>query len=450
MIEYSQPNTHKEFHIGHLRNVCIGSSIVNFYQTLGYKVIAANYINDTGAHVSKCLWAYQKFHAHESLPENKGKFLGKIYVEANRKIEENPEYLKEVSEVAKKLESGEKKITARWKKTKKWSMEEFYAIYKRLDVHFDEYFFDSDLTDEGKKIVDELLKKGIAKKSEGAIIVDLNEYNLHVSLILKSDGTALYATKDLALAIKKFKKFKLDKSFYVVDVRQSLNFEQLFKTLELYGFTMEMKHIPYETVSRPEGTMSSRKGNVILFEDFENEMYGKVAQETKKHHPDWSEKKVSRISYNIAYAAMKYTILVHGNNTPVVFDMKKALELNGKTGPYLQYMYARISSILRKSNISVSSQVKIEQLTLPEEKTLVFHLSKFPNIIEKSALRFDPSILAGYLYELAQLFSMFYEKIPVLKAEKNIMKERLCLLRVVKVTLAKGFSLLGIEPLEQM
>ena len=229
MLEYSQPNTHKEFHIGHLRNTVLGASLVNLLKFAGYKVMSVNYIGDVGAHVAKCLWAYDKFHKDDALPEDKGKFLGQIYTEASQKLESNPEYKKEVDEILQKLEAGDpkafggasKKWLALWKKTRSWSLAGFDSIYKTLGVKFDQVFYESEVEKPGKKIVEELLKKGIAEKSEGAVIIDLEKYNLKKFLLLKSDGSSLYSTKELALAKLKFEKFKIDKSLVVVDTRQS-------------------------------------------------------------------------------------------------------------------------------------------------------------------------------------------------------------------------------------
>lgn len=449
MVEYSQPNTHKEFHIGHLRNACIGSAIVNLYSALGYRVISANYIGDIGTHVAKCLWALLRFHNSDAPPKNRGKYLGQIYVEANQKIKEHPEWQKEVSETLQKLEAGERTLRALWKKTRKWSLDEFSEIYKRLGVHFDIYFYESDFEREGKKMAQTLLQSRVAQKSEGAVIIDLEKFGLKKFLILKSDGTSLYATKDLALAQLKFKKYKIEKSFYVVDSRQSLYFQQLFKALELMDFKKEMTHIPYEFVTLKTGAMSSRSGNAVLFEDFEEKIFEKAAQETKKRHPDWSLREINRISRGIALSAMKYGMLSHGNNSPIVFDMEHALGLAGNTGPYLQYTHTRISSILKRARKKIGKTASVPKLK-QEERELLMELAHFPKIIAESARRFDPAHLAGYLFGLSQKFSLFYERVPVLKSEDEFRKFRLMLIKSTKEAISNGLKLLGIEPLEKM
>lgn len=450
MIEYSQPNTHKEFHVGHLRNVSIGSAMVNLYRAFGYKVVAVNYIGDVGAHVAKCLWAYVKFHKDELLPENKGKFFGKMYIEGNSKCENDEECKAEVSEILKKLEGGDKKLTSLWKKTCKWCLEEFEKIYKRLGVKFDVYFFESEVEKEGKKIVEDLLKRGVAKRSEGAIVIDLEPYNLRTFLLLKTDGTSLYSTKDLALAIRKFEKYKIDTSIIITDNRQSFYFQQLFKTLEIIGFKKDLVHIPYEFVTLKDSAMSSRSGNVVLFEDVEEAVLKKSIEETKKRHNDWKEKDIVKTAKMIAYGAMKYSMLSHTNNTIVVFDMVRALELTGNTGPYLQYVHARISSILRKSKIRFAKRMDFSLQKTEEEKFLITHLSKFPMYVQKAREKFDPSAIALYLYDLARAFSIFYENVPVLKAEEGLRQDRLALILAIKRVMAFGLEILGIDAPEKM
>lgn len=450
MIEYSQPNTHKEFHIGHVRNVCIGSFLVEAYRALGYKVVAVNYIGDVGSHVAKCLWAYLRFHKDVTLPKNKAKFLGNIYFEANVKLEEHPEWKKEVSEIQSKLESGDKKLTTLWKKTRQWSLDEFYRIYKKLGVEFDVYFFESEEEKEGKKIVQKLLEKGIAQKSDGAVIIDLEQYGLKKFLILKSDKTSLYATKDLALAQKKFQKYKIDKSFYVIDSRQSFYFKQLFKTLEIMGFRKVSIHIPYEFVTTKEGVLSSRLGNAILFEDFEKAVFEETKKETKKRHPDWNTDELHMVSRKLALTAIKYTMLSYTNSSLIQFDMEKSLGFVGNTGPYLQYVYARISSIFKKAKKKTFHKTTITHTLVAQEKMLLQSLAKFPEVVEEAALMFDPSRLSNYLFGLAQIFSMFYESVPVLTAKPEEKNARLAFLYATRVVFEKGFSLLGIKPLEKM
>ena len=450
MIEYSQPNTHKEFHVGHLRNVVLGASLVNLHRFVGEKVIAANYIGDIGAHVAKCLWALEKFHQNETLPENKGRYLGQIYTEASKKIAENPAYKQEADEILQKLERGDKKFIALWKKTRAWSLEDFNQIYKILNVKFDKFFYESEVEKPGKKIVQELLDKGLAEKSEGAVIINLEKYNLKNFLLLKSDGSSLYSTKELALAQLKFNKFKIDESYVVVDMRQSFYFQQFFKTLELMGFNKKTAHISYNFVTLKEGPMASREGNVVLFEDFFQQIAARAAAETKKRHADWEEKKIQETAEKIALAAIKFSMLKTGNNNLIVFDPEESLSFDGFTGPYLQYTVTRINSILVKESFGNLKEVNFGKLDLPLEKQLVIKLAGFPQLVQNSCLENQPSILSQYLFDLAKLFAYYYQTIPILAAADEIKKARLLMIDSLRQVLVNGLTLLGIETVEKM
>ncbi|MFA6227603.1 MAG: arginine--tRNA ligase [Patescibacteria group bacterium] len=450
MIEYSQPNTHKEFHVGHLRNAVLGSALVNLYRFVGQKVIAVNYIGDIGSHVAKCLWALDKFHKKDPEPaEHKGQYLGRIYSEAVQKTEASEKYRQEAQVVQKKLEAGDKYWTALWKKTRAWSLQEFDGIYKILGIKFDKFFFESEVEKPGKKIVAELLAQGVAEKSEGAIIIDLEQYGLKQFLLLKSDGTSLYSTKELALAKLKFDKYKIDASYVVVDSRQSFYFQQFFKTLEIMGFHKKTKHIAYEFVTLPEGAMASRQGNVVLFEDLLAEMAALAQAETAKRHSDWGKAEIASTAEKIALAAIKFSMLKVGKNSVIVFNPQEALSFDGYSGPYLQYTVTRINSILRK-NKSISQTVDYALLADPAEKELLIKLAEFPQAINEAAQEFEPSTLGKYLFDLAKIFSSYYQEVPILNSEDKLRSARLALIAGVRQVLTNGLDLLGIETLERM
>jgi len=450
MLEYSQPNTHKEFHIGHLRNAVLGSALINLYRSQGYKVIAANYIGDIGSHVAKCLWALEKFHSGEEPAENKGKFLGQIYTEAVAKVEENPDYKKEADEVQQKLERNNKQWIALWKKTRQWSLDDFNRIYKLLGIKFDQFYYESEVEKPGKKIVGELLEKGIAEKSEGAVIINLEKYDLKNFLLLKSDGSSLYSTKDLALAQLKFKKYKLDRSYVLIDTRQDFYFQQLFKTLDVMGFAQKMDTILYEFVTLKDGAMSSRKGNVVIFDDFYKEILSRAEEETKKRHENWTEDKIKETAKQITLAAIKFSMLKSNNESIIVFDPQEALSFDGYSGPYLQYTVSRINSILKKEAAPSAKQVNFGKLNLQLEKELILALSRFPEIIGEASRESQPSYLAKYLFDLARLFSSYYQAVPVLNSESAIKQARLLLIMEIKQVLSNGLEILGIPTVEQM
>lgn len=453
MVEYSQPNTHKAFHIGHLRNVCLGASLVDILQYAGYEVVSANLINDTGSHVAKWLWCYRTYHDGEEPPKTRSKWLEDIYVEATNRLKEHPEYKKEVKKTLQELEQRDEEITALWKKSKQWSMEEFYRIYEELTVDFDVYFYDSNLYEEGKEIVNQLLDQGIAEESEGAIIVDLDHllgtddvYKTYVAL--RSDGTALYQTKDFALAKRKFEDYGIDRSIYVVASEQRLHFMQVFKTLELAGFEQAKKcyHLSYELVMLKGGKMSSRLGNIVFYDDLYKEVFEEALKEVEKR--DIVQENKEETARIVSMGALKFSMLRKDNNKVIVFDPKEAVSFEGQTGAYVQYAYARASRILEKEPPDVTD-MSFETLAM-EEKNLLEMLAKFPDTVEQAADRYKPSMMATYVFDTAKAFNEFYHACPVLQADEKTKKARLALVLATTVVLKKGLHLLGIKAPERM
>ncbi|MGV8168772.1 MAG: arginine--tRNA ligase [Candidatus Nanoarchaeia archaeon] len=453
MVEFSQPNTHKEFHVGHLRNACLGNSIIKILQFKGNEVIAANYPGDIGTHIAKVLWCLEKFHKNDEIPENKGKYLGKLYVEASQKIEENELYAREVSEVLQKLEAREKDITELWLKTREWSLAEFKNIYRDLGIHFDVWFFESEEDEESKKIALDLLSKGIAEMSDGAIIINLEAKNQGVALVLKSDGTTLYLTKDLSLAKKKFEKYDIDKSLYVIDSRQSLHFSQVFSILQLMGFHKDLVHVSYEFVSTKKGPIASRKGNTYLYEDLKDRMVEKIIFETKKRHEDWSEEKIIENSRIIADSALKFGMLKIDTSREIVFDEEEWLDLEGETGPYLLYAAARINSVMKKAkekNIHVTQRIDFSLLNTTTDLEILRLLEKEQSVIEEAGNNYKPSVIARYVIELAQKLNEYYHINQIIQEDHELMKARLLLLSRIHDSIKRCLSLLGMNLVEEM
>ncbi len=454
MVEFSQPNTHKEFHVGHLRNVSIGSTIVNLFKANGYNTLAANYVGDIGAHVAKCLWYMQKYAAGQTPESGRGKWLGMLYAKATQHLEEHPEEQPEVSITQQKLESGDAALLALWAETKEWSMEGFHSMYATLGTHFDEWFFESEVEKPGKEMVRELLDKEVAEFGDrGAVIVNLEEYGLDTFLILKSDGTSLYATKDLALAKKKFLEYKIDKSIYVVDNRQRFYFKQLFKTLELLGWHKDMFFLGYDFVTLPEGAMSSRKGNVVLFEDLYNQVKKIIVEEELgSRHADWVADKKEAVGKTIALAAIKFDILKHPTDKVITFNIKEATSFEGFSGPYLLYVVARVNSIIRKAEVEkYTGEADYNVLTSPEEKKLVLMMGEYQEVLAKALEQYNPSVVARYCFDLAQAFNDFYAKHSILNAEGNaITHARLVLATAVQRVLKNALGVLSIETVEEM
>ncbi|MFA5413734.1 MAG: arginine--tRNA ligase [Patescibacteria group bacterium] len=450
MIEFSNANTHKEYHVGHLRNLCYGDTVARLLSVTGHKATPVSYINDFGIHVAKTLWAYEKFYKNEKPPENLGYFLGQIYARSTAEIEKDPEAKEEVSALMTKIESRRGSEYKLWQETREWSIKQFEEIYKEMGVSFDKIFYESEVIDEGRKIVDDLFQKNFLVKSQGAVIANLEKYNLGVLLFLRSDGTALYPVADIPLAIKKFKKYKLDESIYVVDVRQSLYFEQLFKILELLGYKQKMIHLGYEFVKLPSGMMSSRTGNVITYENLRTEALERAIAETKKRHANWSEEQIKETAEKIVVGAMRFEMVKVGKEQTITFDIDRALHFEGFTAAYLQYTHARICSIIRKAKIKISDKIDFDKFQEKWEYNLMIELAKFPDILEKAALAYNPAVLADYLYGLARAFSDFYRDVKVIGTDPEAQKARIALIDAVKIVLVKGLNVLGIAAPEEM
>lgn len=452
MIEYSNGNTHKETHIGHIRNIAYGDAVNKILAANGNNLIPVSYINDFGIHVAKTLWALEKFYKNKEIGENKGFFLGQVYVRACEELKQNEELNTEVGEAMKQIESRSGDYYKKWEETRLWTIEQLQKIYSDLNIKFQETYYESEVIDDGKKLVENYLNKGIFVESQGAIIADLEKYTLGVLVVARKDGTALYPVADLALAEKKFNDHEIDESIYVVDIRQSQYFKQLFKVLELAGYKKEMIHLGYDFVKLPSGMMSSRTGNVVTYEDLKNKMMEKTIAETGSRHADWPEEKINSIAEKIAIGAIKFEMVKVGRDAVITFDIDKALKFEGFTAAYIQYTYARLNSIFRKAGPlrSLISNLEFTDLKEDKEKEIVLSLAKYPEIVKKAGSNFNPSEVAKYLFELGQTVNDYYHLVPILKAEENIKIARLAMLCGVNQVLENGLKLLGIEVMEEM
>lgn len=447
MVEFSQPNTHKEFHIGHLRNVFIGDALIKIIRKSGSEVVAANYIGDTGTHIAKCLWGIVKFHGEADIDkiENKAEFLGKVYTEATQAIEKNPEFESEFKNLQKKLEAGDLELVELWTKTKQWSLDEFQKIYGKLGISFDTYFWESEEELGGKGMLKDLMSVSCIKESEGAIIANLEEYGLGILVLVRKDGSALYGLKDIPLAVKKFKEFSIDRSIVVVDLRQSLYFKQIFKILECMGFHKDMQHVGYEFVSlKGSEMMSSRKGNIIPATYLIDETIKRV----KEKFPNTYE------AEKIGIGALKFYMLKYSSQSKIEYDIEESVKLDGATGPYVQYAHARICSILAKSKIIVSDKSdKLDSslLTHERELSLIKMLDKFPQLIEEISQSYEVHKFAHYAIRLADKFHSFYDACRVIDEENpELTKARLSLANAVRIVLAETLELIGVDAPEKM
>jgi arginyl-tRNA synthetase len=639
MVEFAQPNTHKALHVGHLRNIALGDSVVRTMRAAGWNVLAATYPGDIGMHVIKCLWCYLTFHQGDEPATGRGRWLGAIYAEADARLEYRqhllgllsqalaaakeapalgpdltawlrahgesdsaaaadvqlllqavaaawsdtdpetahepdetlgadvdlssinpaviaalwhalgtllpaesalradydrldahfdwwnaaPAWRDDVRALFAQWEAKEPGLMALWARTRQWSLDEFAEVYRTLGVRFDVEFYESQVEDEGREIVGELVKMGIAedlraegdpvlvrideqlrkhpalrekyfdklyRKSKDGSLTELNPYR--VLIVLRSDGTTLYATKDLALARRKFEDYHVERSLYVIDVRQSFYFQQIFKVLELYGFPQADKcqQIGHEIVGTKEGAFSSRKGNMPLYEDFEREAFERaraeidtIEAENQERRPEADRRRMDdaqkdAVARMIAIGAMKYSMLDKDNNTYIAFDWEQALNPRQQSAPYIMYAHARASSVLAKAeeeDLSVdlaAGPVDFTRLQLAEadldllvhlkdaddrdpnkrrvislnsELNLLDMISRYPDEIQRAASLYNPVILTRYLFELAEAFNKFWDTSRILTAETPALRRsRLVLAAAARQTIANGLGLLGI------
>lgn len=462
MVEFSQPNTHKAFHVGHLRSAILGDSIARILDFAGYEVVRANYPGDMGLHVIKWLWCYIHFHAGEKPTQDITQWMGAVYAEATRRLEQDPQLESEIRALYRQWDEREPQLVKLWEETRQWSLEGFYQIYDQLDISFDRYYFNSQMEIPGKVIVNELIKKGIAsdERPEGAVIVKIDDIlgltkeKYRVFVALRSDGTALYATEDLALARQKFLDYPdLKLSLYIVDVRQSLHFQQVFKTMEIAGYdwATRCQHLPYELVNLPGNVvMASREGTVVLLEDLMREAIERAYHVVQQKNPQLEESQKKATAMAVGIAALKYPMLARENAKIVTFDWESALDFNGQAAPYIQYAYVRAGSILRKAaGFDEKSSLPTYEMT-SQEIELVDVISRFPHEVEKAASEFRTIQIANYAYDLARKFNDFYAQCPVLQVEESIRNARLRLVMACRQTLSNSLALLGITAPEAM
>jgi len=451
MIEYSNGNTHKEYHVGHLRNISYGDAVSKLLSANGYQAIPVSYINDFGIHTAKTIWNWRRNPVYSERPEPKGYLLGRCYAEASQLLVDNDDGKLEVGQIMKDIEARRGENYQTWQTTRQWSIDYFASIYRELGVKFVHVFYENEFIAEGRKLVDKFLAEGIFKKSQGTIIADLEKYKLGVLPIIRSDGTALYPVADLALASAKFGRYKLDQSIYVVDVRQSLYFKQLFKILEIIGYQQPLVHLTYDFVTLPEGMMSSRTGTVITYQDLRDKVLEKSRAETLRRHSDWSAKRIEAVASKLMIATIKFEMLKVGAEKIITFNINEALRFDGYTACYIEYGYARLQSILRKQKFSfLSLRPDYKELKEEKEKALLIKLARYSEIIAQAGLNYDPSELAKYLFELVQMSNDYYHEINILKSEKKVKIARLALIKAVSQVLNNGLRILGLESLEEM
>jgi arginyl-tRNA synthetase len=466
MVEYSSPNTNKPLHLGHLRNNTLGLAISNLLEKAGHEVIKANLVNDGGVHIAKSMLAYQKF-GEGKTPESEGKksdhFVGDMYVLFNEKAKKNPALEEEAQELLKKWEEGDKETLKVWKKMNKWAIDGMKETYKEYGTKFDEWFFESEMFEKEeknkKRIIEEGLKKGVfVKEDNGAIKAQLEKEGLPDKILLRGDGTSLYATNDLILTEAKFRDFKLDKSMWVVANEQDLYFQQLFKIFELLGrkWAKQCYHLSYGYVSLTTGKMKSREGTVVDVDDLVEEVKELARKEIEDRYPKIAKKEKEERVRKIALGAIKFYLLKNDAKKDMIFDPKESISFDGETGPYLQYTYARAKSILRKAK---EEKIKYEkkdfgELQEEKEKELLVELSKVNDSVKKAWDSLSLHPIAHNILAIAEKFNSFYHEIQVLNEEnkknKKLINARLSLVEATSIVLKEMLALLDIEVMEEM
>ncbi|HKZ55882.1 MAG TPA: arginine--tRNA ligase [Anaerolineales bacterium] len=474
MVEYAQPNTHHSFHIGHARNAILGESVARLAEFAGFETIRASYPGDIGLGVITILWAYERFYRGQEPTglHERGQWLLKIYAEATTLLTEKEgetaeekkrreQFESERREMYRRWDAGDAELIELWRRTRQWSLEELDDILRMLNIKIDVFFFESEVDKPSKAIVEELIARGIAEDERphgGPVIVKIDERlglkkeKYRVAVILRSDGTTLYATKDLALAKVKFEKYNVDRSVYVVDVRQSLHFQQVFKILELWGFPQARNcyHLAYGFVTLPEGAMSARTGNVVFFKDVADEAHRRVQAVIAEKNPSLNPEERGQVARAVGLGAIAYAMLSVDNTKDILFDWESALSFEGQSAPYIQNAHVRASSILHKA-AAIPGDAPFAYELHESEIDLIDMISRFPALVRQAALEYKPLLIANYAYQLAKTFHGFYHVVPVLQAETDAMRDaRLRLVDAVRQTLANSLRLLTIEAPEMM
>lgn len=448
MVEFANLNTHKEIHIGHLRNVFLGQGVVNVLTANGYEVIPVSYINDMGAAVAACIWAVKHSGVSQEEGEDDLAYLQRMYVLATAKASEDPEVKAEISDIQRNLEDLKGPDVKLWKKTRDLSLKALKAAFKELNLTIDKYYLESDLIADTKSTIESLIERGIVTRSQGAWIVDLEAEKLGANLLVKSDGTLLYNAKDLALAEKKKEEYHPQRSLYVIDTRQSLIMRQLFATLKRMGFEQQTEHVSYDFVTLKEGAMSSRKGNIIRYETLRDMARDLAKEAARSRHTDWNEKQLTLTSRLVADAALRFSMLKQDGEKKIVFDMKESVSFEGFTGPYILYSYARIKSLLKKAGRR-KPKIHTKHLGAGEHELLT-KLAHYPSVVRSAGADLRLSGLALELFELCQAFSRYYDGSPILSAEPEVTATRLAVVDAVRQTLENGAKILGIPLVNEM
>ena len=449
VIDYSSPNIAKPFHVGHLFSTAIGNALYRMYNSQGYNSIGINHLGDWGTQFGKLISAYKRWVDEEALEKDAIKELLRIYVKFHDEADIDPSLEDEGRAYFKKLEDGDEEAVSLWKKFRESSLKEFQKVYDRLGVKFDSYNGEAFYNDKMDVVVEELKEKNLLTESNGAQVVNLDEYNMPPCIILKSDGATIYATRDLAAALYRKKKYNFVKSLYVVGGPQALHFKQVFKTLELAGhsWAKDCTHVSFGLVKFADRKLSTRKGEVIFLDDLLKESVNKTLEIINEKNPNLKNKE--EVAEKVGIGAMVFTYLKNSRDKDIVFDWNDMLSFDGETGPYVQYTYARAKSILRKFG-TVEGDVNYSLLTSKEEFELIKTLDGLNDAILNGIERNEPSVVTRYVIDVAKAFNKVYNALPIGTAEEDVKKARLKLVEATSIVIKKALYLIGLDTVEEM
>lgn len=448
-IDYSSPNVAKNFHVGHLRTTIIGNSLNKIYTKLGYHVERINHLGDWGTQFGKLIVAYKKWGSKEAVEEQGIEELMRIYVKFHDEAEKDDALNDEARAWFTKMEHGDEEALAIWKWFREISLKEFMHVYELLGMEFDSFAGESFYNDKMQPVIEELKQKGLIKVSDGAQIVELEEYNMPPCLITKKDGSSLYATRDIAAAMYRKKTYDFSKCIYVTGLEQKLHFAQWFKVISLMGYdwSENLVHVPYGLVSLKGGKLSSRKGNVIFAEDILKEAIQKTRSIIEEKNPNIPNKE--EVAKQVGIGAILFNDLYNQRIKDVIFDWEKLLNFDGETGPYVQYTYARAASVIRKIG-EVPSTYDYSVLSDEVSMALLKEIARYPQVVKDAAEKMEPFMISRYAVALAQAFNKFYHDCQINVEDENIKYTRANVVIITKSILKDALSLLGIQCPEQM
>ncbi|QAT61351.1 MULTISPECIES: arginine--tRNA ligase [Tissierellales] len=450
IVEYSSPNIAKPFHIGHIRTTIIGHALYDIYKYLGYNAVAINHLGDYGTQFGKLIVAYKKWGDRKIVEKDPINELLKLYVKFHKEMENDSTLEEQARHWFKKLEDGDSEALELWQWMRDMSLKEFNRVYDILGIKFDSFTGESFYSDKMPKVVDDMRKKGILKKSQGAEIVDLEPYGMPPALITKSDGSTLYITRDIAAAIYRKEHYNFYKNVYVVGSEQILHFKQWKKIVELIGYpwAKDCIHVNFGMVRLEEGTMSTRKGRVVFLEDVLKKAVEKTLAIIEERNPNLENK--DEVAKQVGIGAIVFQELFNNRIKDYTFTWEKTLSFDGETGPYVQYTYARANRLLEKGNFSPDNEIDYSILSAPEEINIIKMIYNFPKEIVTAMEKNEPSFVARSIMGIAKAFNSFYNSCPIMQEEDNLKNARLQLVWATKSVIKAGLSLLGMETPDKM